>query len=155
MAAYISAGGPGDKAGIRAGDELVAIDTFPVKKALEVPQALWQIPLLGQTKYTLRRQGIEFQKGNIFIQAAPRDSAVYYQYAVGVRLSGDRLVRLLPANERGKIAAFLYLVPGVVYSLLLSLFRKAEYVRRGHVLGKHGGNFDSACHFSSLLPDFP
>jgi signal transduction histidine kinase len=83
IAAYISAGGPGDNAGIRTGDELVGVDTFRVRKALEVPQALWQIPLLGKTKYTLRRNAIEFQKDNIFIQAAPRDSAVYYQYAVG------------------------------------------------------------------------
>jgi len=83
VAGYIASGGPGDNAGIRPGDELVAIDTFPVQKALQVPQALWHIPLLGKTKYTLRRNGIEFQKDNIFIQAAPRDSAVYYQYAVG------------------------------------------------------------------------
>ncbi len=83
VAAYISGGGPGDKAGIRTGDELTRIDTFAIRKALDVPQALWQIPLLGRTTYTLRRQGIEFQKDNIFIQAAPRDSAVYYQYAVG------------------------------------------------------------------------
>ncbi|MBV9300976.1 MAG: PAS domain S-box protein [Acidobacteriaceae bacterium] len=85
VAAYISPGGPGDKAGIRVGDELVRIGEFPIRKALEVPQALWQIPImLVQTRYTLRRGGIEFQKDNIFIQAAPRDSAVYYQYAAGV-----------------------------------------------------------------------
>lgn len=83
VAAYVSGGGPGDKAGIRVGDELVSIDTFAIKRALDVPQALWQIPLWGQTKYMLRRGGIEFQKDNIIIQAAARDSAVYYQYAVG------------------------------------------------------------------------
>jgi two-component system, NtrC family, sensor kinase len=83
IAAYISLGGPGDNAGIRAGDELVGIDASPIRRALDIPQVLWRIPLLGQTKYTLRRNGIEFQKDNIFIQAAPRDSAVYYQYAVG------------------------------------------------------------------------
>ncbi len=84
VAAYISKGGPGDKAGIRVGDQLIRIDSFEVRKALDVPQALWQIPLLGQTRYTLRRNGIEFQKDNIFIQAAPRDSAVYYQFGVGL-----------------------------------------------------------------------
>jgi two-component system, NtrC family, sensor kinase len=83
IAAYISLGGPGDNAGIRARDELVGIDASPIRRALDIPQVLWRIPLLGQTKYTLRRNGIEFQKDNIFIQAAPRDSAVYYQYAVG------------------------------------------------------------------------
>jgi two-component system, NtrC family, sensor kinase len=83
VAAYLAPGGPGDKAGIRVGDQLVKIQDFPVQKALDVPRALWQIPLLGQTRYTLRRHGIEFQKNDIFIQAAPRDSAVYYQYFVG------------------------------------------------------------------------
>ncbi|HMF75763.1 MAG TPA: ATP-binding protein [Bryobacteraceae bacterium] len=83
VAAYVSPVGPGQKAGMRVGDQLVAIQTFPINNALDVPQALWQIQLLGQTRYTLRRGGIEFRKDNIFIQAAPRDSAVYYQYCVG------------------------------------------------------------------------
>ena len=83
LAAYISPGGPGDKADIHPGDQLLQIQGFPIHKALDVPQALWQIPLLGQTRYTLRRNAIDFQKDNIFIQAAPRDSAIYYQYFVG------------------------------------------------------------------------
>ncbi|MBV9610876.1 MAG: hypothetical protein JO091_00315, partial [Acidobacteriaceae bacterium] len=83
VAGYILSGGPGDKAGIRPGDELVKIENYGIRKALDVPRALWEIPLLAQARYTLRRQGIEFQKDNIFIQAAPRDSALYYQYAVG------------------------------------------------------------------------
>ncbi len=84
VAAYILPGGPGEKAGIRLGDRLLRVGASPIKSSLDVPQALWQIPLLGQTQYTLSRGGIEFQKDNIFIQAAPRDSAVYYQYIVGV-----------------------------------------------------------------------
>lgn len=71
-------------AGIRKGDELVDIGGFPIHTALDVPQALWRIPHIGQTKYTLRRNGIEFQKDHVFIQDAPRDSAVYYDYGVGV-----------------------------------------------------------------------
>lgn len=89
LAAYITPGGPGDRAGIRVGDEVVKIQSFAIGNTLDVPQALWQIPLsdgvpLGPTHYTLRRGGIEFQKHNIFIEPAPRDSAVYYQYGVGV-----------------------------------------------------------------------
>ena len=83
VAGYLAPGGAGDKAGIRVGDQLLKIQAFPIQKALDVPQALWQIPLLGKTQYTLRRDGIDFQKDNIIIQAAPRDSAVYYQYFVG------------------------------------------------------------------------
>ncbi len=82
-AAYIAPGGSGDKAGIRVGDSLVAVGTVPVRDAIDVTRALWNIPLLGQTKYTLRRNGIEFQKSPIYVQPAPRDSAVYYQYLVG------------------------------------------------------------------------
>ncbi len=83
VAGYIAPGGSGDNAGIRVGDHLVEIGTTPIHRALDVPQALWNIPLLGQTRYTLRRHGIEFQKGPIYVQAASRDTAIYYQYLVG------------------------------------------------------------------------
>lgn len=83
VAGYIAPGGSGDNAGIRVGDRLVAIGTTPIHQALDVPRALWSIPLLGQTRYTLRRHGIEFQKGPIYVQAASRDTAIYYQYLVG------------------------------------------------------------------------
>ncbi len=83
VAAYLSPQGPGERARIRLGDQLVRIQNFPIQHALDVPQALWQIPLLSSTRYTLRRGGIEFVKNDIFIQAAPRDSAVFYQFAVG------------------------------------------------------------------------
>lgn len=84
VASYLVPGGPGEIAGIRRGDELVDIGAYPIRTALDVPQALWRIPRFGQTKYTLRRNGIEFQKDNVFVQDAPRDSAIYYDYAVGV-----------------------------------------------------------------------
>ena len=83
VAAYIAPGSPGDKADIRPGDQVLNIAGFPIRDSLDVSRALWQVPLLGQTRYTLRRNGTEFQKGNIFIQAAKRDSSLYYQYAVG------------------------------------------------------------------------
>jgi len=83
IAAYLAPGGSGERAGIRVGDQLLKISTLQIGRALDVPQALWQIPLEEKTSYTLRRNGIDFRKDNIFIEAAPRDSAVYYQYAVG------------------------------------------------------------------------
>lgn len=84
IATHIVDGSAGDRAGIRVGDQLIKIKSFEIHRGLDVPAALWQVPLLGQTRYTLRRNGIEFAKDNIFIQPAPRDSAVYYQFAVGV-----------------------------------------------------------------------
>ncbi len=83
VAAYLQPGGSGDKAGIRVGDQLVAIGAAHIGEAIDVPQALWNIPVMGQTPYTLRRNGIEFQKSRIYIQPAARDSSIYYQYFVG------------------------------------------------------------------------
>ena len=84
VAAYVTAEGPGDKAQIRLGDELVQIDAFPIHSSLDVPQALFQIPQFAdQARYTLRRSGIEFEKDHIFLRAAPRESAMYYEYVVG------------------------------------------------------------------------
>ncbi len=83
-AAYLAGGGPGERAGIREGDQLIRIQDFPIQDALDVPRVLWRIPLFERTRYTLRRDGIEFQKDNIYIQPAPRDNALYYQYMVGV-----------------------------------------------------------------------
>ena len=82
VAAHIVPGSAGDKAGIRVNDQLVRIRNFEIRSALDVPRALWELPPLP-TQYTLRRNGIEFQKDKIFIQEAPRDPAIYYQYGVG------------------------------------------------------------------------
>ncbi len=84
VAAYLTPGGPGEQNGIRVGDQVLAIQNFPIQNALDVPRALWQIPLyVGPTRYTLRRDGIEFQKNNIYIQGTHRDNVLYYQYVVG------------------------------------------------------------------------
>ncbi len=83
-AAYLTPGGSGERAGIRVGDQLVRIQDVPIQDALDVPRILWRIPLFERTRYTLRRDGIEFQKDNIYIQPAARDNALYYQYVVGV-----------------------------------------------------------------------
>jgi two-component system NtrC family sensor kinase len=83
VAGYIEPDGPGRKYDIRLGDQLVRIENFPIERALDVPQALWPIQPPNPARYTLRRGDIEFTKGHVFLQAAPRDSAYYYQFAVG------------------------------------------------------------------------
>ncbi|MBV9266517.1 MAG: PAS domain S-box protein [Acidobacteriaceae bacterium] len=84
LAIYISPSGSGQNAGIRRGDQVVQIGDTPIHRSLDVPQALWRIPRFGPTRYILRRNGIEFQKDNVYVQDAPRDSATYYYYGVGV-----------------------------------------------------------------------
>ncbi len=83
IAANIEPDGPGDHAKIRLGDQLVSIQNFPIRESLDVPQALSRFHPLTVVSYTLRRNGVEFQKGDIFLRAVPRDSALYYQFFVG------------------------------------------------------------------------
>lgn len=84
IAAHLAPGGPGSNAGIRPGDQLVRIKSYEIRKALDVSRALWQVSVNFPAQYTLRRDGIEFKKDNVFIQGAPRDPALYYQYIVGL-----------------------------------------------------------------------
>ena len=83
VAASVTPDGPGDYAGVRVGDQLLQIQNFPIKQALDVPEALWPVNPPAPARYKLRRNGIEWQKDNIFIKGAPRDSALYYQFLVG------------------------------------------------------------------------
>ena len=82
VAVYVDPKGPGEYH-IHVGDQLLKIQNFPISRALDVAQALWQVTTLTPARYTIRRDGIEFQVAGIFIQDAPRDSAMYYQFLVG------------------------------------------------------------------------
>jgi PAS domain S-box-containing protein len=84
QAAFIKPGSPGANAEIHIGDQVVRIGGYTVERALDVPRILSLLPTFSKTTYSLRREGIEFEKQNIFIAAAERDSAIYYQYGVGL-----------------------------------------------------------------------
>ncbi len=142
VAAYVVPGGPGDKADIHLGDQLVKIGDYAIRQSLDVPQALWRIPLsdgvpLGPTRYTLRRDGIEFRKGNIFIQAAPRDSALYYQYAVGIAYLA---IGLFVYYRRTSAAKSLHFFLLCIASFVASCFHYSGYLN----------TFDEAMYWGNL-----
>ena len=83
VATYVRPGSSADHAEIHVGDEVVRVGGTPVRRALDVTRVLGSLPVFGKTSYVLRRNGIEFEKQNIFVAAAERDSAVFYQYGVG------------------------------------------------------------------------
>lgn len=83
-AAYIKPDSPGEHVDIHVGDEILSIADNPVHRSLDVTRILSQLPIFSKTSYRLRRNGIIFEKQNIFVAAAERDSAVYYQYGVGL-----------------------------------------------------------------------
>jgi two-component system NtrC family sensor kinase len=84
IAVYVKPDSSGDRAEIHVGDEVTRIAGTPVQNALDVTRILAGLPVFSKTTYSLRRHGIDFEKQNVFIEAAAHESAVYYQYGVGV-----------------------------------------------------------------------
>ena len=84
IAIYVKPDSSGDRAEIHVGDEVTRIAGTPVQNALDVTRILAGLPVFSKTTYSLRRHGIDFEKQNVFIEAASHESAVYYQYGVGV-----------------------------------------------------------------------
>lgn len=84
IAVYVKPDSSGDRAEIHVGDEVTGIAGTPVQNALDVTRILAGLPVFSKTTYSLRRHGIDFEKQNVFIEAAAHESAVYYQYGVGV-----------------------------------------------------------------------
>ena len=135
VAVHVSPGSAGDKAQIRLGDELLKIDTTPIAKSLDVPRVLWSTPLIFErtTAYTLRRSGIEFVKDKIFIQAAERDSSLFYEYVIGAAyLAIGLFVFYRRTNARKALHFFLlclfsFLAFSFHYSGKLNTFDESVY----------------------------
>src|ERR1700692_1453078 len=50
-ALFVSPNSPGERAGIKSGDVLVAIDSQPVGRAVEVVKRLWALGIWSQARY--------------------------------------------------------------------------------------------------------
>ena len=137
VAAHIVPGSAGYMAGIHVNDRLLRIKNFEIRSALDVPRALWELPP-SPTHYTLRRNGIEFQKDKIFIQEAPRDPAIYYQYGVGAAYLAIGLFVYFRRTSAAKSLHFFILC---LLSFIASTF---------HYSGKLN-TFDEAMYWGNLL----
>ena len=135
VAIHISPNSAGDKAQIRLGDELVKVDNTPIAKAIDVARVMASKPLIFETTtaYTLRRSGIEFVKNKIFIQAAERDSSLFYEYLIGAAyLAIGLFVFYRRTNARKALHFFLlclfsFLAFSFHYSGKLNSFDEAVY----------------------------
>ncbi|HUB83377.1 MAG TPA: ATP-binding protein [Bryobacteraceae bacterium] len=85
-ALYITPDSPGSKAGIHRGDRLERIQGAPISQALDVPKILMGLGAWKDTRYTIEH--IEYPgvsvDARVIVGEAPRNPAVYYQYALGV-----------------------------------------------------------------------
>ena len=67
----VAANSPAARAGIKAGDRLVAVDGLAVHRALDVTKRLWAVGLWGQVQYRLERAGQPFQ-ARMVVEPAPK-----------------------------------------------------------------------------------
>src|ERR1700687_4124746 len=56
-AMYVAPNSPAERAGIKPGDRLVAIDGAPVHSGVEVTKRLWAMGVWSQAQYKLERRG--------------------------------------------------------------------------------------------------
>ncbi len=137
-AAHIVSGSPSYKAGIHVGDQLLKIGSYGIHSELDVANALWHLPLLLPTQYTLRRNGIEFVKDRIFLQEAPRDTALYYQYGVGAAYLAIGLFVYFRRTSAAKSLHF--------YILCLLSFAASTFHYSGYL-----NTFDEAMYWGNLI----
>ncbi len=83
VALHVVAEGPAARAGIRAGDALIQINSTPIGQATDVASILVAIGAWQPAKYSLERAGVPF-KASVMIGETVREPALYYQYLVGI-----------------------------------------------------------------------
>ena len=84
QARYIEPNSPAERAGIKAGDQLVAINGVPVQRAGDVTKRLWTLGVWSQAHYTLERQGRAFTALVVVSPAAKPLTLENYLRVVGL-----------------------------------------------------------------------
>jgi signal transduction histidine kinase len=71
------------RAGLRKGDEILAINGTPLTSSIDVARILAGVGVYFPATYTIRREGVEFA-AKVYIGEAPRTRAMFFQYPVGL-----------------------------------------------------------------------
>ncbi|MBI4161186.1 MAG: PAS domain S-box protein [Acidobacteria bacterium] len=104
-AGAVRAGGPGDRAGIRPGDRLRAIDRVPVGDESSLLEALWRVEAGETPSYSLTRAGVEFDLA-VSVGSVSATPALYsYLALVGLffLLAGLVVFLRLPADPAARV----------------------------------------------------
>jgi two-component system, NtrC family, sensor kinase len=75
LAWHISPNSPAANAGIRTGDNILAINDLPIHGAIDVTKRLWRIGLWSQARYQIERGGKQFE-ALLVTQPAERPSSI-------------------------------------------------------------------------------
>jgi two-component system, NtrC family, sensor kinase len=137
VAVYVAPGGPGEKAGIHAGDVLRKVNGTPVENSLQVAQLLLQIGADQKAFYAFERAGYEVN-AKVFVASALRDNALYLQYLVGIAYLSIGLFVYLRRGRAPRSAHF--------YVLCLASFVHFTF----HYTGKLNA-FDTAIYIGNVV----
>jgi two-component system NtrC family sensor kinase len=140
VAVYIAPDSPGEKAGIHKGDQLVSISDLTIQRALDVTSVLARLGAWKKVEYRILHDGVEVPT-NVIIGEAGRDSAVFYQYAVGLVYL---VIGLFVYFRRGSAPRALHFFVLCLTSFILYSF---------HYTGKLN-NFDKVIYLGNLVAGF-
>jgi two-component system NtrC family sensor kinase len=139
-ALYLAPGSPALKAGLRAGDVLISIDSVKIENAIDATQVLARLGAWRKAEYKVLRGGVELT-ANVIIGEAERDSTIFYQYAAGgVYLA----IGLFVYFRRGSAPRALHFFLLCLASFILSTF---------HYSGKLN-NFDKIIYLGNVVAGF-
>jgi len=139
-AVLVAPGSPGEKAGIRKGDELLAIADVPIQQSQDVTAILARLGAWKKTEYKVMRNGVDVTV-NVIVGEAERDSTLFYQYTVGLVYLA---IGLFVYFRRGGAARSLHFFLLCLASFVLSAF---------HYSGKLN-NFDKVIYLGNLVAGF-
>jgi two-component system, NtrC family, sensor kinase len=132
----VDARGPAERAGIKAGDRLVSIQSAPIHQAIDVIQILLSVKPYLNAKYTVERRGIEFN-ANVIVGERVPDYTLYYQYLIGLAYLA---IGLFVYFRRGNAPKSLHFLLLCLVSFVLSTF---------HYTGKLN-NFDKVIYWGNV-----
>ena len=139
-ALYVAPGSPGQKAGIKTGDELVSIADVPVQQSEDITAILARLGAWKKTDYKVMRNGVDVTF-NVIVGEAERDSTLTYQYAVGLVYLA---IGLFVYFRRVGAARSLHFFLLCLASFVLSTF---------HYSGKLN-NFDKVIYLGNLVAGY-
>lgn len=135
-AMLVEPSGPGERAGIKAGDRLLRIQGASVEQAIDVIQMLLTVKPYLNAKYSMERGGIEFTANVIVGERVPNYS-LYYQYLIGLAYLA---IGLFVYFRRGNAPKSLHFLLLCLVSFVFSTF---------HYTGKLN-NFDKVVYWGNL-----
>ena len=144
VAWHVSPNSPGANAGLRAGDQVLAINDAPVHASIDVTKRLWRVGLWSIAHYRIQRAGKEFE-AQLVIQPAARPSSIEnYLTCRRPSLSVHRTFYLCAAMECHARRPFLHFLPGFFRPVFIPVHGQADPVRLGNLLGGNRGQASAA-----------